>query len=316
VPGEKGAHVLNTFRTKLLLSPYLLLSLTSVIWAGNFIVGRALREDISAVELNLWRWTLALVILFPLSYRQLRQHWPLLIQHWRLLSLLGFSGIAAFHTSVYAALKTTTAVNAILFLSLSPVLIVIGSRISGKDSITGRQLLGILVSLAGAIVLVVRGEFATLVDLHFYRGDLWMLFAVTMWSVYSILLKQKPAALPQLSMLTGSAICAVAMLLLIFVFTQHGHSSVAWSGRVIFALLYVGILASIVAFLFWNKGVAEVGPNRAGVFLHLMPVFGALLSVVFLNEGIAVYHLVGAALVFSGLTLSTRPASRKREKHL
>lgn len=298
---------MNSLR-KFVLSPYLLLSLTSLIWAGNFIVGRALRADISAVELNLWRWLLALLILLPLGYRQLLQYRRLLIRHWRLLFLLGFTGIAAFHTSVYTALKTTTAINAVLFLSLSPILIVIGSSISRKDSISRVQLLGILVSLAGAVVLLTRGDFNTLTALQFYQGDLWMLFAVTMWSVYSILLKNKPKELPQLSLLIGSVVCALAMLVIMFLVLQQGQSTVVWSLRVLSGLLYVSIFASIVAFLFWNRGVAEIGPNRAGVFLHLMPVFGALLSVMILQEGIAVYHLAGATLVFTGITMSTRTA--------
>lgn len=293
---------------KFVLSPYLLLSLTSLIWAGNFIVGRALRTDISAVELNLWRWLLALLILLPLGYRQLLQYRRLLIRQWRLLFLLGFTGIAAFHTSVYTALKTTTAINAVLFLSLSPILIVIGSSISRKDSISTVQLLGILVSLAGAVVLVTRGDFNTLTGLQFYQGDLWMLFAVTMWSAYSILLKNKPKELPQLSLLIGSVVCALAMLVVMFLVLQQGHSTVVWSFRVLSGLLYVSIFASIVAFLFWNRGVAEIGPNRAGVFLHLMPLFGALLSVIILQEGIAIYHLAGAALVFTGIAMSTRTA--------
>jgi drug/metabolite transporter (DMT)-like permease len=298
----------RTFKN-ILLSPRLLLSLTSLIWAGNFIVGRALRSDISAIELNLWRWLLALVILLPLGYRQLLQHRLLMFRHWRLLFLLGFTGIAAFHTSVYTALKTTTAVNAVLFLSLSPILIVIGSAISRKDSISGIQLLGILVSLSGAVVLVAHGELDTLSRLQFFPGDLWMLFAVTMWSVYSILLKSKPKELPQLSLLIGSIVCALVMLGAMFLFLQQGNTPVNWSLRVFSGLLYVSIFASIVAFLFWNRGVAEIGPNRAGVFLHLIPVFGALLSVIILQEGIAIYHLAGATLVFTGIAITTRTAT-------
>lgn len=296
---------MRTFKN-IFLSPYLLLSLTSLIWAGNFIVGRALRSDISAIELNLWRWLLALVILLPLGYRQLLQHRRLMFRHWRLLFLLGFTGIAAFHTSVYTALKTTTAVNAVLFLSLSPILIVIGSSISRKDSIAGVQFLGILVSLAGAAVLVAHGDIDTLAKLQFFKGDIWMLFAVTMWSVYSILLKSKPTELPQLSLLIGSIVCALIMLGAMYLLLQQGNTSVNWSLRVFSGLLYVSVFASIVAFLFWNRGVAEIGPNRAGVFLHLIPVFGALLSVLILQEGIAMYQLTGAALVFTGIAITTR----------
>jgi len=293
---------------RVIVSPHLLLSLTSLIWAGNFIVGRALRNDISAIELNLWRWLLALLLLLPLGYRQILQHRRLMIRHWRLLGMLGFTGIAAFHTSVYTALKTTTAVNAVLFLSLSPVLIVLGSSLSRKDTISRLQLLGILVSLTGAVVLVAHGDMNTLTRLQFFQGDLWMLFAVTMWSAYSILLKNKPRELPQLSLLIGSIVWALGMLGVMFIVFQGGVSTAVWSMQVFTGLLYVSIFASIVAFLFWNRGVAQIGPNKAGVFLHLMPVFGALLSVMLLKEGIAIYHLAGAALVFLGIAMSTRLA--------
>jgi drug/metabolite transporter (DMT)-like permease len=289
-----------------IFSPYLLLSLTSLIWAGNFVVGRALRHDISAVELNLWRWLIALAILLPLAHKQLGRHRAVLIEHWRLLFLLGLSGIAAFHTSVYLALRTTSAVNAVLFLSLSPVIIVAGSRLFYGDTIDRKQSAGIAISLLGAAVLIARGDPGRLTGLRFYAGDLWMVFATFMWSVYSLLLKRKPKALPQLSLLTGSVVCALLMLVVLFIITQQGKSSVVWSAEVAAGLLYVGILASVVAFLFWNRGVTEVGPNKAGVFLHLMPVFGALLSIIFLGEGIAVYHVTGAMLVFSGIALSTK----------
>ena len=222
--------------------------------------------------------------------------------------MLGFTGIAAFHTSVYTALKTTTAVNAVLFLSLSPVLIVLGSSLSRKDTISRLQLLGILVSLTGAVVLVAHGDMNTLTRLQFFQGDLWMLFAVTMWSAYSILLKNKPRELPQLSLLIGSIVWALGMLGVMFIVFQGGVSTAVWSMQVFTGLLYVSIFASIVAFLFWNRGVAQIGPNKAGVFLHLMPVFGALLSVMLLKEGIAIYHLAGAALVFLGIAMSTRLA--------
>jgi len=294
------------------LFPYLALAGAALFWSGNFVVGRALRGDIPPISLNFWRWTVALALLLPLSYPQLRQYRAQLRREWKLIGALGLTGMAVFQTCVYTALQTTTAVNALLFLALTPVAIVFGSWLVFRDTLTVRQILGVGVSLLGAVILIARGSLATLLGLQLNPGDVWMLVAVVTWAIYSILVKRRPADLPQLAMLTGSVIVGVLLLLPVYTLRALQGEGLAFNLPNLLGILYVALFASILAFLAWNNGVAQIGPNRAGLFIHLMPVFGALLSFLFLGEGIAPFHIVGALFVFSGIGLMSRRRTRAR----
>ncbi len=289
-----------------LKSPHLLLMGAAFFWAGNFIVGRALRGDIPPVSLNVWRWTIALIILLPLSFAHLRQYHLLLAEQWKLIVGLGATGIAAFHTCVYVALTTTPAVNALLFLSTAPVVIALLSWLAFGETATLRQGLGILISLLGALVLIARGNSTTLMSLRFNPGDLWMLIAVPMWAIYSVLLKRRPSQVPQLALLTASVIVGLVLLLPLYLWQVGRGETMVMTGANMLGLLYIAVCASVIAFLCWNRGVAEIGPVKAGLFIHLMPVFGAILAVVFLGEAVAFYQIFGAVLVFSGIALTNQ----------
>lgn len=298
--------------TAILLSPRLLLTCAALFWAGNFIVGRALRGDIPPVSLNFWRWTIALFFLLPLSVAQLRRHRTLLLQQWKLILALGATGVAAFHTSVYLALTTTPAVNALMFLAIAPMVIAVVSWLAFRDTITSRQALGIFISLVGALVVIARGDLNVLLALRFNPGDLWMLAAVPIWAVYSVLLKRRPAALPHLTLLTATVIAGVGLLLPLYLWQVWHAETMVVNAPNLLGLLYIAVFASVVAFLFWNRGVAAMGPTKAGMFTYLMPVFGAVLAVLFLSEPIAPYHVLGAVFVFSGIALTNRGFAHAR----
>ncbi len=288
--------------------PTLALSLASLFWAGNFIVGRALRDAVPAIDMNFWRWTIALVILLPFGALALRRDWALIRSQWRLVVFLALTGIVGFHVFVYTALQTTTAVNALLFLSVSPVMILVGSWLRYGDPISRVQVLAMGISLVGVVVLVTHGELERLLGLEFNIGDLWMLLAVSLWSAYSVVLKTKPAELNQTPLITGTVIVAMLVMTPVYLATLPGDEPVAFTGPVVAGLLYIGVIASVIAYFCWNYGVARLGPSRAGVFLHLNPLFGAVLSIIFLGEGIEPYHLAGAALIATGLVFSSRGA--------
>jgi drug/metabolite transporter (DMT)-like permease len=216
------------------------------------------------------------------------------------------TGIAAFHTLVYLALSETTAVNALLILTLAPVLIMAGAALIGQERPGPLQWAGALVSLLGAAVLVTRGSLSTWSAQGLNRGDLWMLGAVLAWTVYSLLLRRRPRDLPQDVTLAASILAALALLgpLLLVQGSMHFEVSLPALG----ALLYIAVFASIVAFRLWSFGVDEIGPARAGQFVNLMPVFGALLAVGLLGERITMAQGVGAVLVFAGVALVQRRA--------
>lgn len=282
-----------------------------LLWSGNFVAGRAIGDTVPALGLNFWRWSLALVILLPMALSEMRRFRTEIYGCWMYLALLGLTGVATFHVFVYKALEHTTATNALLVLSTAPAGIMLLSRLTLGEAIRPIQWLGIAVSFIGATVLICRGDPAVLRALEPGKGELWMLAAVPVWSAYSVLLKRRPESLPQRSALTVSA--AIGLLWMTpMVVVSPGVLEFAWTPALAAGIAYIGIGASVVAFLCWNRGVALVGPARAGVYIHLMPVFGALLGCLLLGEALQRYHALGAALVAAGILFTQwRPLDRR-----
>jgi drug/metabolite transporter (DMT)-like permease len=282
------------------------LALTVLLWSSNFIVGRAVRSDVTPATLNFLRWALALLVLVPITLPMLRTHRQLLARHWKLAALLGFTGIATFQTLGYVALTLTTAMNSVLLLSLAPLAIAALSWLAHGERLPARQGLGLATSLIGAFVLVLHGDWATLAELRFNAGDLWMLLAVAIWSVYSVLLRRRPPELPPLALHTVSVAAGTLCMLPAYgLEVARGHglpgSAAAWA-----AIAFVAVFSSAFAHALWVRSVAAIGANRAGVYLHLMPLFGAVLAMAFLGEQLAPYHVAGAMLVLCGVGLAAR----------
>lgn len=293
-----------------LASPYLPLTLAALFWAGNYVVGRAVRTEVEPIALAFWRAVLAFAIVLPFSIGPLRRSGAALRAEWPTAAALGLLGVGLYHACTYLALSGTAAINAAMFLSAMPVAIVAASWLALGHTVTGLQAAGILLSLLGVVAVVARGDPAVLLALRFNAGDLWMLAAVPLWAAYSVLLMRRRLTLPPLALLTLTMGFGALFLLPLFVWDalQGGavpRSLAGWAG-----LLYVALFASVLGYWFWNQGVAAVGPNRAGTFIHLTPIFAAILAILLLGETVALYHLVGGALVFAGILLvSRRPAA-------
>ena len=288
-----------------LTSPYLLLTGTALFWSGNFIAGRAGRAELPPFALNFWRWTLALAILMALTAGPLWRYRSVIRRHWRLILGLGAVGIVAFHGFTYTALQTTEAINAVLVLSATPMAIVVVAWLMFRDTITARTAFGIVVAMAGAVTVIARGDVAVLLGLQANPGDLWMLAAALSWAVYSVLLKRRPEELPPLVLLTATVLVGVVLQLPIYLYTLAAGQRIVPTVSSIATIVYVAVFASVLAYIFWNRGVREVGPSRAGVFIHLMPLFSAILAVVFLGERIAWYHLAGGGLIVLGIAMAS-----------
>ena len=285
---------------------YAALTLTALLWSSNFVIGRAVRGDVTPVTLNFLRWVLALAVLLPFTVRDLRAHRATLLRHWKLLALLGLTGIAAFQTLCYLALNTTTALNTILLLSLAPLAIVLVSWLAHGERVTRRQGAGLAISLAGAAVLVTHGEPATFAGLRVAAGDLWMLVAVALWAIYSVLVRRRPPTVPPLALHTCSVATGTLWMLPAFVWQAAGGVALPTGAGAWAAVAFIAVFSSAIAHALWVWGVAAIGPNRAGVFIHLMPLFGAVLAVAFLGEVVAPFHVAGTALVLGGVVLAGR----------
>jgi drug/metabolite transporter (DMT)-like permease len=289
-------------------SPYLLLSLCSLFWAGNWVVGRAMRHEMPPVAMSFWRWTLALLILLPFAAPELRRKWPVVRANWRQLMLLGALGAAAFNTLVYVGLQYTAATNGVLFNSVTPILIILIASVFMREQLNWRQGVGVVLSLAGVLAIIARGDAGALVRLQFNIGDLWLMAAMVLWAAYTVVLKLRPRELSAVAFLAAMLALSLPLLLPVYLWEWSVRGGFALGASTVTALAYYATLPSIAAYLFWNRGVAQVGPSRAGLFVHLMPVFGALLSVIFLGERLHGYHFAGAALIFGGIYLTTRGA--------
>jgi drug/metabolite transporter (DMT)-like permease len=285
---------------------YLLLSAMALFWAGNQVLGRAVAGHIPPVAFAFLRWSLATVFVLPFAMPYLRRDWPVVRETWPMLAFLGVTGGGAFNTLQYIGLNYTTALNSLVLNSTGPVLIAIACVFLFNDRITHRQIIGTLISLAGVLVVVSRGDLGALLTLTLNRGDLLILLGMVITAIYTAYLRLRPR-IEWITflfwMFLASAVFNLPLVLIeIFVFEKVVQPTLF----TLLAIGYVSIFPSILAYLFFARGVDLIGGVRAGIFMHLVPLFGALLAIWFLEEPLALFHVVGFALILAGVTLTSR----------
>ena len=288
------------------LSAFLLLAAASLFWSGNWIAGRALRDAFDPVTLNFWRWAVATLVLAPFALPGLHGKWGMVRRHAGILLALAFTGVALFQCLVYLGLRTTPAVNAVLLNSSFPLFMLLCSWVMERERASRRQVLGMLISLAGILIIVCRGDPAALLHLELNAGDAWILLAMPVWGVYSVLLKRCPAELGGFALLFVISLAGTLMLLPGALIAASLGAPMRWPGAPeALGVLYMAIFASVLAYVCWNRGVAVVGANAAGFTVHLLPAFGTVLAIVFLGESFAGFHAAGIATILAGVLLAT-----------
>jgi len=293
------------------LWPYLLLAFAPLTWGGNLVVGRALAGAVDATTLNAVRWGGAAVILAAFSGRAFWRHRRALWRERRLVAGLGLSGIGGFHLLQYTALAHTTVVNVALITAMTPLYVALIAWALSGDRLDPRQWAGVALSVAGAVVIVSRGELAALVRLDLRPGDLIQFVAVTLWALYTVLLRWRPADIPPLPFLLATLLPGLALT--VATYAVRGFQ-LELSGEVALGLSYLVLLPSALAYLAWGAGVKALGPQAGGAFSNLVPVYGALLAVLLLGEPFRPYHVTAALLVAVGIWLVSRergPATRR-----
>ena len=282
------------------------LALANLLWAGNWVIGRALRDAFDPVSLNFWRWVIAVVVLAPFALPGLAAKREVIRRHAAILALLAVLSVSIFQSLVYLGLQSTTAVNAVLINCAGPLFILLFAWLIDGERASLRQLAGFLVSVAGILVILSRGEPARLAQLEFHSGDAWIVLAIAIWGAYSVLLKRRPPELGGLHFLFVISAAGVLFLAPVFAFQVVQAPPRPPTLPEALAVLYVGLAASVAAYLFWNRGTAIVGANAAGFTLYLLPIFGTLLAIAFLGETFGAFHAVGTATIVAGIVLATR----------
>ena len=290
---------------------YIFLILTTLFWAGNFIVGKAASLfEIPPFTLNFYRWTFAWLILAPFTIKEIVEKKNYIFRNIKLIIILGITSITIFNSIVYYSLNFTQVISGVLMISTIPVMIIVFCWLLKIEKTNIFQILGVIFSLCGVVVIITKANLTILLNLNFNKGDLWMVVAMFSWALYSALLRKKKLELSQLSLLQTIISAGLVFLLPAYLI----ELSLGYRANIhlpfILTLTYVVLFPGLASFILWIKGISIIGSNRAGIFLHLIPIFSTIFAIIIFKEKFMLYHLIGAILIISGIILSS-----KKNKH-
>ena len=293
--------------TKNTTKAYLFLTFAALFWSGNFIVGKAASiYEIPPFSLNFYRWLFAFLILLPFTYKEVIQKKEYVFQNLSFFIALGITSITIFNSIVYYSLYYTQVISGVLMISTIPVWIMFIATILKIEKTNSFQISGVILSLTGVLFIITKADLEIVKNLNFNKGDLSMVVAMFAWAIYSALLRKKTHPVSQMALLEVIIICGFVFLIPIYFIEMSFGSKIVLGMPFILTLGYVVLFPGIFAFLFWIKGIDIIGANRAGVFLHLMPIFGALMAMIIFDEKFMFYHFLGAIFIIAGITLSNK----------
>ena len=286
---------------------YIFLLLTVTFWAGNFIVGKfASLYEVPPFSLNFYRWFFAWLILAPFTIPEIIKKKEYIAQNYKLFIVLGVTSITIFNSIVYYSLNFTQVISGVLMISTIPVMIMFFSSILKIEKTNVFQIIGVILSFLGVTIIITKANFQILKNLDFNKGDITMVVAMFSWALYSTLLKRQKYELSQISLLQVVISFGLIFLIPVYFIEYQVGFRINLDKPFILILSYVVLLPGLASFILWIKGISMIGANRSGVFLHLMPIFSALMAMIFFNEKFMFYHILGACFIITGILLSNR----------
>ena len=286
---------------------YSLLTLSVLFWAGNFIVGKfATLFEIPPLTLNVFRWLSVWIILMPFTYKEIYNNLNQIKEKWLVISFMGLITISTFNSVVYFALNHTQVINAVLVLAAIPAATIAFSSLMKIEKTNIFQLLGLLLSILGIGSIISNGDVQKIISLNFNKGDVWMLICVITWSLYSTLLKKNKFEFSQFTLIQLMVSAGLLFLVPQLFYEKAIGLEVNFNKAFFIILFYVVVFPAIAAYYCWQKGVEIIGPNRASMFIQLMPLFSAVMAIIIFKEKFELYHFVGAAFIVSGIYLSNK----------
>ena len=286
---------------------YIFLILATLFWSGNFIVGKAASLfEIPPFTLNFYRWTFAWLILAPFTLKEIFKKKSHILNNIKLILILGITSITVFNSIVYYSLNFTQVISGVLMISTIPVMIIFFCWIFKIEKTNFYQILGVLFSLMGVVVIVTNADVNKLLNLNFNKGDLWMVVAMFSWAMYSALLRKKKFELSQISLLQTIISAGLILLLPAYLIEMTLGYRANINLPFILTLTYVVLFPGLASFFFWIKGISIIGSNRSGIFLHLMPIFSTIMAMLIFKEKFMTFHLIGAILIITGIILSSK----------
>ena len=286
---------------------YIFLILATLFWSGNFIVGKSASFfEIPPFTLNFYRWTFAWLILAPFTLKEIYRSKSHIFKNLKYVLILGVTSITLFNSIVYYSLQFTQVISGVLMISTIPVMIILFSSLLKIEKTNFFQLIGVFFSMLGVVVIVSQLNLEKIKELSFNKGDLSIIIAMLSWALYSALLKRKKLELSQLSLLQVIISAGLVFLLPVYLVEMNSGRRVALELPFFLTLSYVVLFPGLASFICWIKGIAIIGANRSGIFLHLMPIFSTILAIIIFKEKFMIYHLIGAMLIITGIFLSSK----------
>ena len=286
---------------------YIFLILATLFWSGNFIVGKAASLfEIPPFTLNFYRWTCAWLILAPFTLKEIFKKKNYILKNIKLILVLGITSITVFNSIVYYSLNFTQVISGVLMISTIPVMIIFFCWVFKIEKTNFYQILGVIFSLLGVVVIVTKADLGKLLNLNFNKGDLWMVVAMFSWAIYSALLRKKKFDLSHISFLQTIITAGLIFLLPAYLIEIALGYRLNIHIPFILTLSYVVLFPGLASFFFWIKGISIVGSNRSAIFLHMMPIFSTLMAILIFKEKFMTYHFIGAMLIIAGIVLSSK----------
>ena len=288
---------------------YIFLLLTVTFWAGNFVVGKfASLYEVPPFSLNFYRWFFAWLILAPFTIPEIIKKKDYIISNYKLFIVLGVTSITIFNSIVYYSLNFTQVISGVLMISTIPVMIMFFSSILKIEKTNIFQVIGVILSFLGVIIIITKANFEILKNLNFNKGDITMVIAMLSWALYSTLLKKQKYEISQLSLLQVVMSFGLIFLIPVYFIEYQLGFRITLEKPFILILSYVVLLPGLASFILWIKGISIIGANRSGVFLHLMPIMSAIMAMIIFNEKFMFYHMLGACFIITGILLSNKKA--------
>lgn len=275
-----------------------------LFWATNYIIGRAVRYDISPTSLTLARWSVALLIALPFAWPHIRRDSHYYLDHPIKIIGISLSGIAVFSILIYLGLQYTTSTNALLLNSFVPILILLFSTLFFRNKVGILQISGLIISTLGVFVIIFKGSLYGLLQLSFSYGDLLLLAAMASFALYTLLLRKVPSEINRMGLLAIQIIITLIVLFPLWLFKHHSELSFNWNYNTLQAALFLGIFPSFCSYILYGYCVEKLGAAKASLSIHLIPVFGVVLSTLLLNEHLYLFHLIGISTILTGIYLT------------
>jgi drug/metabolite transporter (DMT)-like permease len=277
----------------------------ALLWSGNFVISRAVKNDISPITLAFYRWLTASIIIFPLAWKAFKQEQAIISTNIKYLFFVSLSGIAVFNTCVYVAGHYTSAINmALIGTTSSPIFATVMAVVFLKERLSKFRILGMIICITGIILLISNGSWAKLAAFHFSKGDLWVLAGAFAFAVYNVLVRSKPANISAVNFLFVIFVLGTIMLFPFYLKELLVDTPTKWNQTLLLSILYLGVGTSVTAFLCWNLAIQALGASRTVLFGNLIPLFSIIEAVILLGEKMTIAHIISGTIVIAGLTIA------------